>query len=338
MGKFLSLVSGLLIFGSLSASSHFQLQSFSVNSGSTTSSTDSSGHSLAATVGEQTSAVTGATHYLISGLANTIGVDVPNPPTLSNGGGTYYNKLKFTINNNREPSDVTYAMGVNTTGSATVFNYVQADGTIGGTAYYQSYAGWNGASGSFVINLVPSTTYYFSTFVKQSTFGAPISSSSLASIATVSPDLSFSISSNLVDFGTLFVGSAQTAAGVSFGFSTNAANGGYIYMAGSNTGLHSTATGHTIAVTPPSGDLNSLAEGFGISMYGGSSLVAQSPYNTGSNYIVGAIYTTFQPILVAPGPVASDSGTGIFAVRSQNTTPSATDYTNTLTFVAAASY
>jgi hypothetical protein len=100
----------------------------------------------------------------------------------------------------------------------------------------------------------------------------------------------------------------------------------------------STIASHTLQVTPPSGDLGSLSEGFGAqsaSANGGVS--AQSPYSS-SGTVVGTIYTSFVPLYSASSSVSSSTETLNLKARSSTTTPAATDYTDTLTFVAAANY
>jgi len=341
MGKFFSGLAGLALFGAISSSSHFQLQSFSLNSGGTTGPADSSSHQLVATLGEQTGALAaGINKFYTSGLVYALSTDVPNPPTVSNGGGTYYNKLKFTINNSNEPSDVSYAVGVNTDGSISNFSFVQSDGALGVSRYYQNYTGWGGASGSVATNLNPGTTYYFSVFAKQSTFGAPISNSNLASIATVNPSLSFSLNPSSIDLGNLNAGVLVTDSSLAVNFLTNAYNGAQVFLAGSSTGLVSTTNGnYTINVTPPSQDLDSLSEGFGarVGATTGSSYAEGSYAQFGGGNVVGAIYTTFSPIFGLNFPGAG-GGQVILQAKTSTTTPSGSDYTETLTFVAAASY
>lgn len=140
--------------------------------------------------------------------------------------------------------------------------------------------------------------------------------------------------------GSLLAGSVVTSPStISLTFATNAANGGTIYMAGQNTGLVSaSSSNYNIHVSPPSGDLSSLSEGFGLQALTASSpLAIQSPYN-GSGNVVGAVYTTFQPVFAATSLVTSGTATATLLAKSSISTPSATDYQDTLTFVASASY
>jgi len=138
--------------------------------------------------------------------------------------------------------------------------------------------------------------------------------------------------------GNLNSGSIVTSSTITTTFSTNAYNGGSIYLLGSNVGLYSTATNYTIKVSPPTGDLTSLSEGFGAqSQSANGGVTAQPPYTSSGN-TVGTIYTSYVPIYAASAPVTSSTETLNLQARASTITPAANDYTVTLTFVAAASY
>lgn len=338
-----SSIMGLVIslnFAAFSSSSNYQLRSYGVNSGGTNSAS-SSNYNLQAGAGEIAGSETGGPTYKIrSGSIETQQSNVPGAPTLSNGGGTYTNKLNFIINTASNPSDTTYVVAVSTTSNFTVTNYVQADGTLGGTQVFQTYAQWGSGSGTDAIGLTSGTTYYFRVAAMQGKFTAtgfgPSANSTTASTAS----LSFSLTPSTLNMGSLTPGSVvDSPSDISFTFSTSASFGGSIYMSGSNTGLVSaTAGNYNITIAGASANLSSTSEGFGLQgLTASSPLAIDSPYNGTSN-TVGAIYTTFKPVFSSTASVTSGTATARVKAKSSTTTPAANDYTNTLTFIAAASY
>jgi hypothetical protein len=329
----------VLTFGAFSASSNYQLKSYGVNSGGTNSSTSTT-YRLQAGTGEVSGNVSGGPTYKVkSGSVEAQQANVPGAPTLDNGGGTYSNKLNFIINTSSNPSDTTYAVQISTVSNFASFQYVQADGTQAPTPVFQNYATWGGGSGTLALGLTSSTTYYFRMSAMQGKFTASGFGPS-ANIATVGAStLSFSITPSTLNMGSLTAGSVVNApSNISFTFTSNGAYGGTVYAAGSDTGLRSISTSYTIQISPGSGNLSSLAEGFGLQGLSASApLAIQSPYN-GSSNVVGSIYTTFQPLFSATSVINSGTATATVKAKASATTPAAQDYTETLTFVAAASY
>jgi hypothetical protein len=329
----------LLSLASFSASSNYKLNNYGINSGGSNS-TSSSTYSANVGAGEVGGGATGAATYSIkSGSIAAQQAGVPGAPTLSNGSNTYYNKLNFILDTGGNPSDTTFAVAVATTSNFSSLQYVQADGTLGSNPVWQTYTQWGGSSGTFAIGLTASTTYWFKAEAMQGQFTATAFGPS-ANAATVSssPALSFSISPNSINLGSLTSGSIISSSNLSFTFSANAVSGGTIYVMGTSTGLTSAAVSHTIDVTAPSGNLLSLDEGFGLQGTSASSpLSTQSPYASGSN-TVGAIYTSFQPLFSSTSAVTSGTATAVLKAKASVSTPNANDYTVTLTFVAAASY
>ncbi|MGC1176674.1 MAG: hypothetical protein WA843_01270 [Candidatus Saccharimonadales bacterium] len=342
MLKALNIVASLgVLFAALSSSTNFQLNSYSVGSGSTNNSSSAT-YNLQASTGQINGAPSSSTTYTAkSGAIQAEQANVPTAPTLSNGGGTYFNQLNFIITTANNASDAVYSVAVSTTSNFTVTNYVQADGTLGATPVYQTYAAWGGASGTLAVGLSASTAYWFKVDAIQGKFTASAYGlSATASTVAVGPTLSFALTPSTINLGPLLANSiVASPSNISVTFATNAAHGGTVYVAGQNTGLVSaSSSNYNLHVTPPSGDLSSLSEGFGLKGLSASSpLTIQSPYN-GSGNVVGAIFTTFQPLFSATAAVSSGSSTATLLAKSSISTPSATDYQDTLTFVAAASY
>ncbi len=330
-----------LIFASIATSTNYHLNSYSLDGGSTNNATSTT-YKLNATSGDTQSSTNNSPNYQTkSGTIQTQQSNVPLAPTLSNGGGTYTNKLNFIINTAGNPTDTTYSVAVSTTSNFASTSYVQADGTLNTTPIYQTYTAWGGATGTLAIGLAPGTAYWFKTDAIQGKFTATSygPSATATTSSSTTPSLSFSVTPNSLSMGSLLVGLIITSSTISFTYATNATNGGAIYMAGASTGLVSASSGgYSINVSPPSGNLATLAEGFGLQALTASSpLASQSPYNGTSN-IVGSIYTTFQPVFSATSAVTTGTATAAMQAKSSISTPSSTDYTDTLTFVAAASF
>ena len=161
-----------------------------------------------------------------------------------------------------------------------------------------------------------------------------------ATASTVAYTLSFSLSSNTSSLGNLLPGSVTTSSSITMSFATTAVAGGDIYVYGANSGLLSAARTHTIAAA--STNLATASEGFGIQATSatqtfGGPLTILSPYNGTANN-VGTETTSPTHMVSSAAAVLSGSVTMNFQAKSSNITPAASDYTETLTFIAAASY
>lgn len=337
MKSFASLGFGLL-FAAITSSTNYHINDASLGGGSTNSSTSTT-YKLNGSAGNTQGSTTSSTNYQTkSGVIQSQQANVPVAPTLSNNGGAYSDRLNFIINVSGNPTDATYSVAVSTTSNFTVTSYVQADGTLNTTPVYQTYTAWGSGTGTLALGLSAGTSYWFKVNAIQGKFSASGYGPSATISTGTNVSLSYSLTPNTMNMGSLLAGSVITSTTISFTYATSAANGGTIYMAGSSTGLFSTYGSHTISVTPPSGDLSSLGEGFGLQALTASSpLSMQSPYN-GSSNVVGSVYTSFQPVFSATAPVTAGTATAKLMAKSSVSTPSAADYTNTLTFIAAASF
>jgi hypothetical protein len=351
MGRLLATISILpMLFASFSTSSHYSLNSYSVgpagtsNSHSTTYYTQSAG-------GELSGNGTTSSHYAgSSGGVQTEQLAVPQAPTLSNGGSTYYNQLLATLNNNAGtnsyPTDVTFSIGVSTANcftstcvSSGAVKFVQTGGTLGTSQFYQSYSAWGSTSGTSISGLSPSTTYYVAVAAKEGTFTNTEYGAS-ASVATVSPSITYSISPNTLSLGNLLPGSVFTSSTITFNLTTNGVYGANILDTGKYGGLHSTLTGNTIPAT--TGSLSSASHGFGLqgltaTESSGGPLAIDSPYNV-SGTTVGTESTGYTPLFTTTAPITSGSATIDMLAKSAGTDPASSDYQEVLTFVAAASF
>ncbi len=338
----LVLAVGGLFFGSLSSSTHYDLNNYSIGGGGTNS-THSTTYYTQGTVGTQgNGTAVGGTKNGGSGSIQAEQLSVPQAPTLSNGSGQYYNKLLLTLNDNAGtsayPTDVTFAVEV-CSGVCSSYSYLQADGSLNSSPVFQTYSTWGGAGGFFMTALTSNTAYQAKVSAKQGTF-TNTKYGPAGSATTATPSLTFSVSPNTLTLSNLTPGSIITSSALTFGFTTNAAVGGAVYMSGANGGLHSARQGSLIAAY--NGDLSTPSSGFGVqasnaSETSGGPLVIQSPFND-SGTVVGPDSTVPTQMFTSASPITSGSANANILAKASSTTPASSDYSETLTFVAAGDF
>src|SRR5579884_2667426 len=190
-----------LILAAFSSGNTYQLKSYSLGAGGGTNNSSSNTYTVQGSLGEQTNnTAAGSTYTGNNSSIQTEQINVPGAPTLSNNGGTYYNQLNCVISTSNDPSDTTYAIAVSTNSFVTT-NYVQANGTLGASAVYQTYSTWGGSSGFQMTGLSAGTTYQVKVAAKQGMF-TNTAYGPVASQATASPTLSFSVSPNSYGLGS----------------------------------------------------------------------------------------------------------------------------------------
>jgi len=344
IGQLLSTTSFMFLLV-MPASTNYKLKDYGFGSGGTANSSGG-GYSLEAISGEQSGQKENSTSYGIGGgLIFTGQANVPVAPTFTNP-SNYYNRLQVVINTSGNPTDTKYVIAISTDNFVTITNYIQsADGTIGATQDYQTYATWGGASGIPVVGLQAGTTYYVKAKAMQGNF-TETGYGPTASAATVNPTLSFGITTDLqssppfeVSFGDMIPATVNSSSPhqVNVTLDTNAANGGNVYVAGANGGLHSTIASYTInSVT--TANLGVLSEGFGAQGLVGGTLTLVAPYDTTSGDAVGIVDPTVRTIFSAAGPITGGTGSFLLKAKPASTAPAASDYSETLTVVASGSF
>lgn len=344
-----SLLFFLLVFP---ASDTYSLKSFSFGSGGGTAASDTySGEFVSGEVAGRPA--DGSTYDLWPGMVFTQFANVPPAPTFTNP-SNYFNKLPIIIQTAGNSTNTKFAIAISTDNFATETNYVQSDNTIGatlGAEDWQTYANWGGGSGEFIVGLSPSTTYSVKVKAEQGLYTegpwGPVASAATSGLL-LSFDIDVSASNEetaapyTLSLGSLASGSVVTSASsVWVDLTTNATAGGSVYVYGSTGGLYSASSAYTIAGV--SADLSVTAEGFGlrstsVAQGSGGPLAAQSPYN-GASDSVGTVATTAQPIYTSTAtPITSGRGSFVVKAKSKAITPAATDYTETLTLIAAGSF
>lgn len=292
--------------------------------------------------GEQNS----STYSIDGGLIFTQQANVATA-TLTNG-GDWYNKLLLTINPQNNPSDTVYAVAISTDNFTTTL-YVQNDGTIGPSLDgedWQTYSGWGSSSGFPIIGLAPGTEYKVKIKSRQGDFTegpyGPVASGTTGnSMLSFDIDISGSDTETsapyTVALGTLNAGFVTTATDkIWIDLSTNAENGGFVYIYDAYAGLQSAVTSYTISSSTT--DLASAQEGYGFQVDIVSDLVAVSPYN-GSSDNVGVVDTTIRTILNSGNaPVLNGRSSIAVKAKSSSQTPAANDYVDSVTIIATGSF
>lgn len=347
MHKFV--ISGVIgLLAAAPSSTNYILRNYDVGSGGSTSSS-STNYQLNGVTGSQSSSLQSSTNYQVgNGENNVQNSNVPPAPTFSNP-SNYYDRLKVVLNTGNNPSDTKYQIAISNDNFVTT-KYIQNDNTIGtGTSIttYQTYTAWGGAGGFLVLGLSPSTTYQVKVRSLQgNSTGSAFGPSSNA--ATVATSIAISLSTTLtstppfpVSFTSLTPGTVVSGnADAIIGLTSNALNGGQIYIKSNNSGLTSAST--TTTISSLSTDLASANSGYGAqviaaSQTSGGPLSAMSPYD-GSNDSIGSLSTTLQALLKTNGPITAASGTVRLKAKASSAIPSASDYSDVLTLVAAMNF
>jgi hypothetical protein len=234
--------------------------------------------------------------------------------------------------------------------------YVHNDFTITPTltsADYLTYAGWGGAAGQILRGLTPSTTYYVR--AEALTNGGAFTETGLGpvtSASTVNLQISFRLDVSptytstsppyVVNMGSLLAGTVTTASDKIWAtLSTNADNGAYIYGDGLYGALSSAITGHNINSSTV--NLATQSEGFGlqdvsVAQSGDGPLAKSATYNVSGTSVARVFPTLAEMFNTSGAPVVAGVGQLAVVAKSALTTPSATDYTETLTLVASGSF
>ena len=349
---------GWITFATLPTTTNYSLQSYGFGSGGTANSTTGS-YALEGITGEL-SGQTGTTAnynlkpgYTEAQQANVPLVTVTNP-------SSYYDKLKFVLDQQNNPTDALYALQVcvgtdftptssSPTCSGTTL-YVKNDDTLGSTLNttdYQTYSAWGGSGGTTIIGLSANTTYYIHAKATQGKFSESGYGPS-SNAATVGQQISFCLYTNAncglggnsetLNLLSGTVGNSLTNIGVDFATNADAGGSVYIYSLGSLTSTLRPGT----PINSATADLSSASSGYGAQVISntqssGGPLNKLSPYDLGSNN-VGQLSSTINTILSSANPLVGGTASVQLQAKPTNLTKAAPDYADTITIVAAASF
>jgi hypothetical protein len=346
----LILIGAPAVLAALPSTSTYQLNSYGFGSGGTANSGTST-YSLEGITGEVSGQTANTSTYQTKpGFNETQQANVPKV-TLINP-SNYYDKLKFVIDQQNNPTDAKYALqikagDVTCNFSTGTINYVKSDNTVGSTltlSDYQTYTTWGGASGANIIGLTSSTTYCLRAKATQGKFTESAYGPS-SSAATVGQQLSFCTystsgscgGSNSVTFGALTASTiTNSTTNVGVDFATNADSGGNVYIYSANGALKST-NAPSAPITSASGNLVPASQGYGAQITSVSQLTKVSPYDQSGN-TVGILSTNVNTILTSTTPITAGTAAVQLQAKPSTTTPAAGDYADTLTLIAAAAF
>ncbi len=298
------------------------------------------------------STLDGATYDLGPGLQFTNQANVPPAPTFTNP-ANYYNKLKLVLDAGGNPTDTVFAITISTDSFVSDNRYVQSDNTVGATLGledYQTYSVWGGASGFNIIGLAANTTYQVKVKAWQGKF-TETGYGPASTAATVGARLTFDIDVSATDsdtgppyitnFGDLIASTVTSSPEkIWVDFDTNGESGGRVYVYASNAGLQSARASYTISSV--TGNLTALSEGFGAqgstaTQSAGGPFSVTTAYDLTSNN-VAVTDATIREIFTASNPITAGRGSFLLKAKSSAVTPAASDYTETLTVIASASF
>ena len=293
------------------ASTNFQLRDYSFGAGGTEQS-DSTNFSLFGILGEVSQGDPSSTNFqILPGLPNTIMPALPPAPNFANP-GSLYDRLRLIISIANNPDDTTYAVAITETSdtSWTNIRYIQSDGSIGttlGLEDFLTYTAWGGASGSYITNLEPNTSYKVKVKARQGEF-TETGWGPEATASTSVPSLSFGVDSDSIIFDDLnsFNSFTDSSKSTVMTTTTNAYNG-YIVYGFATQPL--TANSQTIPhySSPNSAPTAWSGYGFGYSS-GDSSLTGGTAdrFTTGGPKYAGFTGTPpGDPIVDTPGPIVT---------------------------------
>ncbi|MBU2592165.1 hypothetical protein KKD61_01740 [Patescibacteria group bacterium] len=334
------------------ASTNYKLKSFTVSGGGEIGST-SPNYLMEGVVGELAgTGQTSSNYQSDSGLIFVQQANVPPAPTFTNG-GSWYNRLNIIIDTGSNPTDATFAIAI-TDDNWTTTEWVQNDNTVGsnlGIEDFQTYTNWGGAAGENIIGLDANTIYKVKVKARQGLYTeSPLGPEASASTSQLSLSFDIDVAGTdtetgapyVVDFGSLTSGSVNTAANkVWIDLATNAEMGGLVFVYDANSGLKSTIVNYTISSA--TADLSGAPEGFGLrgdtaSESSGGPMAISSPYN-GAGDNVGLVDTIVREIFSSSqNPVTGGRASFLLKAKPSDIAPAATDYLDTLTLIAAASF
>ncbi len=348
VGKFVMGGFALLLAAS-PTSTNYVLPSFDIGSGGTDASSSTS-YQLNGIAGSQGGAPHTSTSYSIKdGLNPTQDATVPPAPTLSNP-ANYYDRLLLEIDTGGNSSDTRYLVAISDD-SFTTTSYVQLDNSIG-TSYslatFRTYASYGGVSGFLILGLTPSTTYTVKIKAIRGDFTESAYGPTTSGVATAGQTISFGVSTTLTgtppfntQFSSLVPGSVSSAdADINIDVTTNAMNGGTVYIQSSNGALFSAS--ESFSISSSSTDLALALNGYGaqvisVTQSSGGPFIAEPPFD-GVSDVVGQISSALSEILSSSTPVTGASASVRLKAKADVLTPATTDFSDVVTVIAAMNY
>ncbi|MDD5083959.1 MAG: hypothetical protein PHT88_03440 [Candidatus Moranbacteria bacterium] len=290
---------------------------------------------------------------MVCAKSATASVETTVKVTFPSGFATVDTPANWTVTTTNIPADATAWIGIGTASAASGQDVTFPSGDmVVGTLYCFNFTGTSTlTNASAANNLVGTITTQLAgpTAIDSSSYALSIvTNDQIVVSASVPATFSFALSGNTDTMGTLSTTTASST-GKTVTIGTNAASGWVAWVKSANAALNSASTGATIAtagtVNNAPSDLAALT-GYVLdvdvttdSATGTGSVTQASDYGAeynGTNTTSGGtLSTTFQPIAASSGTTDGDVLTLIERAKISAVQGAATDYTDTLTVVAA---
>lgn len=237
-------------------------------------------------------------------------------------------------------------------GQTVTWTYASNQTLTAGTLYcfrWTTAALTTSAAGIDLVGNIKTRTTAGATVDSSNYSTAIVSDDQVVITAIVPPTFDFSLSGNTDTFTDNLSTTAQLSNGVTATIKTNAANGWIAWVKSANAALNSASTGASISTI---GTVNNTVDTLTSSNYGylldvtftdsgtGTGTVTQGAgygqeYDGNSSNSGGTLSTSFQPIAASSGTTDNDTVVLKALARISAVQAAATDYTDTLTVVAA---
>ncbi len=286
--------------------------------------------------------------------STTVAVETMVKVTFPTGFATVDTPANWTVTTTNLPSGASAWIGIGTATAATGQDVTFPSGDmVVGTLYCFNFTGTstltNAGAGNDLVGSI-TTQLAGPTTIDTSSYALSIvTNDQIVVTATVPATFSFALSGNTDTFTTNLSTSIVSTSGRTVTISTNAAGGWVAWVKSANAALNSVSTGATIAtagtVNDTPEDLDSVT-GYVLDVdittdSGTGTGAVQQNTGYGDEYAGadatqgGSLSTTFQPIAEATGTTDGDVLTLIERAKISAVQAAATDYTDTLTVVAA---
>lgn len=296
-----------------------------------------------------------ATGGMICAKSTTVDVETQVKVTFPTGFATVDTPANWTVTTTDIPANATAWIGIGTATAATGQDVTFPSGNmVVGTLYCFNFTG----TSTLTTHATPGGDYTGTittekagpTTIDSSGYALSVVTNDQVVVTAIVPaTFTFSLSGNTDTFASNLSTTAQLSNGVTATIETNAAAGWVAWVKSANAALNSASTGATIATTGSidntptalTGGTNGYLLDVTFTDHGtGTGVVSQDPdygdeYDGNSSNTGGTLSTTFQPVANANGTTAGDTITLKALARISAVQAAATDYTDTLTVVAA---
>lgn len=273
------------------------------------------------------------------------------------GYGGCYNKARFEIDTQNNPTDTLYSVQITTDPTWATWDYIDGstflleDESFHDLNDYITESAWETPDIN-ILGLQVNTIYYLRITALHGNFTESEPSPDL-NTQTSLPSITFDIdiagsgggatetsAPYAVDLGNLSVGSVSTATNLIWiDFGTNSNNGGNVYIKDLYNGLYSPSRTYTL---PSSNTDLSSNTGYGvltdtITQITLGPLAPETDYNNGGDFVGELINSSgSKKIFNSSGnPLLGGRASILVKARPANTTPASNDYTDTITFTVS---